>query len=130
VREKLPHLVGFVIPGLLILMVSALALAAAQTPAPPAPKAAASAYTAAEITSGGKIYAKQCEICHFSTSKAKKIGPGLANIYRGGKYANGKKVDDASMREWIEVGGKDMPGFSELLKPSEIRDLLAYLHTL
>jgi cytochrome c len=120
----------FVTPGLLVLMGLALAIAAAQAPAPPAPKAAASAYSAAEITSGAKIYAKQCEVCHFSTSKAKKIGPGLANIYRSGKYANGKKVDDASMREWIEVGGKDMPGFRELLKPSEVRDLLAYLHTL
>ena len=105
-------------------------LAAAQNSPGSAPKAAASAYSAAEITSGAKIYAKQCEVCHFSTSKAKKIGPGLANIYRSGKYANGKKVDDASMREWIEVGGKDMPGFRELLKPSEVRDLLAYLHTL
>jgi cytochrome c len=106
------------------------ALATAQKSPQPTQKSGATINNPATVDSGGKIYAKQCEICHFSKSKAKKIGPGLANIYSVGKYANGKKVDDTSMRAWIEAGGKDMPGFKDLLKPGEIRDLLAYLRTL
>jgi mono/diheme cytochrome c family protein len=104
--------------------------AAAQKSPPPSPKSRPFVINPAAVASGQKIYAKQCEICHFATSKAKKIGPGLANIYPSGKFSNGKKVDDAAMRVWIESGGKDMPGFKESLKPNEIRDLLAYLRTL
>jgi cytochrome c len=114
----------------LVLMGATLAFAAAQKPAAPPQKSGATLNNPTAVVSGSKIYATQCEICHFSTSKAKKIGPGLANIYPGGKFANGKKVDDASMRVWIEMGGKDMPGYKELLKPGEIRDLIAYLRTL
>ncbi len=104
--------------------------AAAQKSSPSTPKSGASVINLAAVASGQKIYAKQCDICHFATSKAKKIGPGLANIYPSGKFSNGKKVDDAAMRAWIESGGKDMPGFKDTLKPNEIRDLLAYLRTL
>ena len=118
------------IAALLVLMSSALALAAAQKSSQPSPKSGASVINPAAVASGQRIYAKQCEICHFATSKAKKIGPGLANIYPTGKFSNGKKVDDAAMRVWIESGGKDMPGFKETLKPNEIRDLIAYLRTL
>jgi mono/diheme cytochrome c family protein len=104
--------------------------AAAQKSPQPAQKSGVAINNPAAVASGQKIYAKQCEICHYATSKAKKIGPGLANIYPSGKFSNGKKVDDAAMRVWIESGGKDMPGFKETLKPNEIRELLAYLRAL
>jgi mono/diheme cytochrome c family protein len=116
--------------ALLVAAAGALAVAARQSSPQPAPKSAAPVYTIAEVRSGKEIFAKQCEVCHFPNSKAKKIGPGLAKIYPGGKFANGKKVDDVSMRLWIEAGGKDMPAFKSSLKPEEIRDLIAYLRTL
>jgi mono/diheme cytochrome c family protein len=130
VKTKLPQLAQAIAVLLLALTGSALVLAAAQKSPQPSPKSGASVNNPAAVVSGQKIYARQCEICHYATSKAKKIGPGLANIYPSGKFANGKKVDDAAMRVWIEFGGKDMPGFNETLKPNEIRDLLAYLRTL
>src|SRR6266851_2796663 len=82
------------------------------------------------ITRGGAIYQQRCEICHFSASEAKKIGPGLKGIYKRGKFADGRRVDDASMERWIVEGGKDMPPFKGVLNPSQIRDLLSYLKTL
>ena len=130
VKETRLHFAKSVISAWTVVMVSALAFAAAQKSIPPAQKSGATIINPAAIASGQKIYAKQCAICHYATSKAKKIGPGLANIYPGGKFSNGKKVDDASMRTWIESGGKDMPGYKDLLKPNEVRDLLAYLRTL
>jgi cytochrome c2 len=130
VRTKLLQLAMPFIAALLVTVCSALAFAAAQKSPQPAPKSSPTVNNPATLASGQKIYAKQCEICHYATSKAKKIGPGLANIYAGGKFSNGKKVDDASMRIWIESGGKDMPGYKDLLKPSEVRDLIAYLRTL
>jgi cytochrome c len=130
VKIRFPAATPHILALLLVLMGSALVLAAAQKSPQPAQKSGAAVNNPVAVTSGQKIYAKQCEICHYATSKAKKIGPGLANIYPSGKFSNGKKVDDASMRVWIESGGKDMPGFNEALKPNEIRDLLAYLRTL
>jgi len=114
----------------LVVMACALAFAAAQKSPQPTQKSGATVNNPATVASGQKIYAKQCAVCHYTASKAKKIGPGLANIYPGGKFSNGKKVDDASMRTWIESGGKDMPGYRGLLKPNEVRDLIAYLRTL
>ena len=129
-KIKLSQLALPCVPALLVIACSALTFAAAQKSPQPAPKSVATVNNPATLASGQKIYAKQCEICHFATSKAKKIGPGLVNIYPGGKFSNGKKVDDASMRAWIESGGKDMPGYKGLLKPNEVRDLIAYLRTL
>ena len=83
-----------------------------------------------EIEQGKKIFGERCAICHFSQSTEKKIGPGLRGIYGRGKFANSKKVDDASLRAWIETGGKDMPGFRDTLKNGDVRALLAYIKTL
>jgi cytochrome c len=130
VKTKFPQLAQTIAALLLALTGSSLIFAAPQKSPLPAQKSGASVINPAAISSGQKVYAKQCEICHYATSKAKKIGPGLANIYPSGKFSNGKKVDDAAMRVWIESGGKDMPGFKESLKPNEIRDLLAYLRSL
>ncbi len=79
---------------------------------------------------GRQLFEEQCAICHFSATNEKKIGPGLKAIYRNGKFANGKKVDDVSMRAWIENGGVDMPAFKESLSAQQIADLIAFLRTL
>src|ERR1700674_2014040 len=82
------------------------------------------------ITRGRAVYQQRCEICHFSASEAKKMGPGLKGIYKRGKFADGNRVDDASMEKWIVEGGKDMPPFKGILNPTQIRDLLSHLKTL
>ncbi len=82
------------------------------------------------IARGHILYRDRCEICHFSASEAKKIGPGLKGIYTRRKFADGRRVDDASIEKWIVEGGKDMPPFKAGLNPSQIRDLLAYLKTI
>lgn len=86
--------------------------------------------SAAQIAQGKKIYDAQCAICHFATTTKKKIGPGLKGLSRRGVFSNGKKVNDESLRAWIETGGKDMPGFRDSLKNGDVRDLIAYLKTL
>jgi cytochrome c2 len=79
---------------------------------------------------GKAVFEEQCEICHYTASNEKKIGPGLKGIFRYGKFSDGKKVDDKSMRAWIENGGKDMPSFKESLNPDQIDNLIAFLRTL
>lgn len=112
-------------------MVTALVPAAGnQSQRPQQKPAPAPAYTPAQVASGKQIYALQCSVCHFANSAAKKIGPGMKGIYSRGKFVGGEKVDDESMRKWIESGGKNMPAFKDSLKANEVRDLLAYLRTL
>jgi cytochrome c len=83
-----------------------------------------------DVAHGKKVYDARCEICHFSGSTQKKVGPGLKGLMARGKYAGGKKVDEESLRAWIENGGKDMPGYKGVLKENEVRDLIAYLKIL
>ena len=84
----------------------------------------------AVIARGAIVFKDRCAICHFSQSNAKKIGPGLLDIYKRGKFPDGGKVDDASMEKWILNGGKDMPPFKGLISPTQLRDLIGYLKTL
>ncbi len=86
--------------------------------------------SAVDVARGKKVFAARCAICHYAGSRAKKIGPGLQDLSRRGRYADGQPVDDASLRQWIEKGGKDMPGFKSSLDANQVRDLLAYLKTL
>ena len=79
---------------------------------------------------GKQVYEQKCEICHYSASAEKKIGPGLAGLIKRERFRNGMKADDENLRRVIERGGKDMPGFRSSLKPAEIRDLIAYVKTL
>src|SRR5277367_6159768 len=84
----------------------------------------------ASIPRGRAVYDQRCEICHFSDSSARKIGPGLKELYKRGKFSDGRKVDDASIERWILNGSESMPPFKGVLTPAQIRDLIAYLRTL
>ena len=93
----------------------------------PAPGSTASA---SDVQQGKKVFDQQCAVCHYSASRAKKIGPGLKGLAKRGTFADGKPVDDASLRTWIAKGGKNMPGFKDSLNAEQVRELIAYLKTL
>ncbi len=121
-----------------VFLLATLALAAANLfPAPASAqdstpnKAASNAPpSSGEVQRGKKIFNFRCAVCHFSQSPAKKIGPGMKGLSKRGHFADGKPVDDASLRKWIETGGKNMPGFKDSLNAAQIHDLVAYLKTL
>ena len=92
--------------------------------------AAGSAPASGDLEPGKRLFNSKCAICHYRASPAKKIGPGLKGLFKRGTYADGKPVDDASLRAWIEKGGKDMPGFKDSLSAEQIRELVAYLKML
>ncbi len=87
--------------------------------------------SAEEIERGKLVYNKRCAICHYAASDAKKVGPGLRGISKRSTYeSDDKPVNDASLRAWIEDGGKNMPGYKAVLNADQVRDLLSYLKTL
>lgn len=86
--------------------------------------------SAADKTAFGKdLFRQHCASCHFAETSAQKIGPGLKGI-SARPFSDGKKVTDAGLTRWIEAGGKDMPGFQEMIKPEQVRALISYLKTL
>ena len=92
--------------------------------------AASGAGDSAEQAAGKAVYEQRCAVCHFADSTAKKVGPGLKDLYPRGKFADGRKVDDPAVIVWIEKGGKDMPGYRDVLKAEQIRALVTYLKSL
>jgi cytochrome c len=111
------------------LALAALFLATLRVSAQTAPRPG-SASAAPPAPSGQALYEQRCAICHYSGSTAKKIGPGLKSLYARGKFADGRRVDDASVTEWIVAGGADMPGYKDSLRPAEIRALVLYVKSL
>jgi cytochrome c2 len=112
------------------LLVASLVWAQADEKVAPPKKSTAATAAKGDPRRGKKAFEEWCEICHYVENTEKKIGPGLKGIYRRGKFADGKKVEDTSMRAWIENGGKDMPSFKDSLTAQQIADLIAYLRTL
>ena len=89
-------------------------LAIAQEKAPAGKNANADSQPAGELAAiarGRIVYRDRCEICHFSESSAQKIGSGMKGIYKRGTFADGSKVNDASIEKWIANGGKNMPPY-------------------
>lgn len=114
----------------LVALALALLPALAQKKNAAPPSEAAAEQPTGTATKGKVVYSRHCGICHYPTTTQKKVGPGLKEIYKRGKFADGKKVDDASMRKWIEEGGKQMPPYKNLVSRQEMADLIAYLKTL
>jgi mono/diheme cytochrome c family protein len=93
--------------------------------------AAAGAKDPAAVARGKDLFQQKCSICHFDTSDAKKIGPGLKGISKRGTFTvNGNKVTDENLKTWIENGDNLMPPFKDTLEEAQIKDVIAYVKTL
>lgn len=117
---------------LLGLAASSMASAQSSVPAPASRTSANTSSTresraAAAIDAGRIVFNQRCEICHFVDSKAQKIGPGLKGLFARARFADGTKVNEGSIAAIIGEGGKDMPGYRDLLKPGQLQALIAYL---
>ena len=86
---------------------------------------------AAAVNRGKSLFQEKCALCHYDTSQQKKIGPGLKGISKRGTFSvNGNKITDESLKTWIENGDQLMPPFKDVLEPSQIKDVVAYVKTL
>jgi len=93
--------------------------------------AAGAAKDPAAVKRGHDVFQEKCSICHFDTTEAKKIGPGLKGLNKRGTFSvNGNKVTDENLKTWIENGDSLMPPFKEALEEAQIKDVIAYVKTL
>lgn len=102
-------------------------------PAPQArqSKPAANGSPEEAVQHGKAVFDKRCAQCHYATSTARKIGPGLQGMSKRGIFLiSGKKVTDESLKEWIEKGDNLMPPFKDVLGAAELKDVIRYVKTL
>jgi cytochrome c len=94
-------------------------------------KSAAGKTDAAAAARGKDLFQQKCSTCHYDTSDAKKIGPGLKGLNKRGTFTvNNNKVTDDTLKTWIENGDSLMPPFKDVIDDSQIKDVIAYVKTL
>ncbi len=93
-----------------------------------APKAEANA---GDAERGRLIFKGRCAICHFTTTTAERVGPGLKDLFKQEKLPrSGLPLSEENVRKVILEGSATMQPFRGVLKPDQVSDLLAYLKTL
>jgi len=78
----------------------------------------------------GKALFRTCASCHNVMNDERRMGPSLRTLFGRVTLHNGRRADDENVRAIVLDGYNGMPPFRYSFRPSEIDDLMAYLHTL
>lgn len=80
---------------------------------------------------GRKLYDNHCDRCHEPYSSRGKKGPGLKGVFKQ-QYLplSGLPANDERVGEIVKFGRSKMEGFGQVMSDQQIKDLLAYMHTL
>ena len=80
---------------------------------------------------GRQLYDNYCDRCHEPYSSRGKKGPSLKGVFKQQYLSlSGLPANDERMTEIIKYGRAKMEGFGQVMNDQQIKDLLAYLHTL
>jgi mono/diheme cytochrome c family protein len=80
---------------------------------------------------GRRLYDNYCDRCHEPYSSRGKKGPGLKGVFNHQYLSlSGLPANDERMTDIIKYGRAKMEGFNQVMNDQQIKDLLAYLHTL
>jgi mono/diheme cytochrome c family protein len=80
---------------------------------------------------GRRLYDDYCDRCHEAYSSRGKKGPSLQGIFKQPYLSvSGLPANDDRVADIVKNGRAKMEGFSQVMSDQQIKDLLAYLHTL
>jgi len=80
---------------------------------------------------GRRLYDNYCDRCHEPYSSRGKKGPSLKGVFKHQYLSlSGLPANDERMTDIIKYGRAKMEGFNQVMNDQQIKDLLAYLHTL
>jgi mono/diheme cytochrome c family protein len=80
---------------------------------------------------GRRLYDNYCDRCHEPYSSRGKKGPSLKGVFKRPYLSlSGLPANDDRMVDIIKYGRAKMEGFNQVMSDQQIKDLLAYLHTL
>jgi mono/diheme cytochrome c family protein len=81
--------------------------------------------------SGRHIYDQYCSRCHSAYSSRGRKGPSLQGVFKKQYLSqSGMPANDERVGDIIRIGRNKMDGFGNVLNDEQVKDLLAYLHTL
>jgi len=85
----------------------------------------------AQQTAGRKLYDNYCDRCHEPYSSRGKKGPSMKGVFKR-QYLelSGLPANDDRVTDIVKYGRSKMEGFGQVMTDQQIKDLLAYLHTL
>ena len=86
------------------------------------------ALTSSELQ-GQQIVQTHCAGCHHFDSDQILVGPGLQGLFKKARLPDGAPATDGYVASKIARGGSVMPAFGNTLDAGQMRNLLAYLHT-
>ena len=80
---------------------------------------------------GRKLYDNYCDRCHEPYSSRGKKGPSMKGVFQQ-QYLplSGLPANDERVGEIVKYGRSKMEGFGRVMSAQQIKDLLAYMHTL
>jgi len=120
-------------PALLLLLIPALSaglLAQGQKTSTAGVRSKAEV-NAGDAEKGKLIFKGRCSICHFTTTTAERVGPGLKDLFKQETLPrSGLPMSEENVRKVILEGSATMQPFRGVLKGEQLSDLLAYLKTL
>jgi mono/diheme cytochrome c family protein len=80
---------------------------------------------------GRKLYDNYCFRCHEPYSSHGKNGPGLKGVFKRPYMSlSGLPANDERMTDIVKHGRAKMEAFGQVMTDQQIRDLIAYMHTL
>ncbi len=80
---------------------------------------------------GRKLYDDYCDRCHEPYSSRDKKGPSLKGVFKRQYLSvSGLPANDDRVTEIIKYGRVKMQGLGQVMNDQQIKDLVAYLHTL
>ena len=80
---------------------------------------------------GRRLYDNYCDRCHEPYSSRGKKGPSLKGVFKKPYLSmSGLPANDDRLTDIVKYGRAKMDGFGQVMTDQQIKDLLAYLHTL
>jgi mono/diheme cytochrome c family protein len=84
----------------------------------------------ARQSAGRQIFNERCASCHYPYSSSSLHGPGLDKLFQKKYLPSGLPANDRFVTQTIVNGRGMMPAAGLTLSDEQLRDLIAYLHTL
>lgn len=79
---------------------------------------------------GHQVFENNCARCHHANDTRALHGPGLQALFKQKYLPSGFPANDERVTYVIQHGYGMMPSFANTIDQEQLRDLLAYLHTL
>jgi len=79
---------------------------------------------------GRKLYDNYCDRCHEPYSSRGKKGPSMKGVFQRQYLSlSGLPANDDRVTDIVKYGRAKMEGFGQVMTDQQIKDLLAYMHT-